>query len=665
MSAHEQSFHDCVQRFLDNAAPTGTVRGPAGELIHYLSRLTGVNEEEIHVARVKDDKNLLERLGKVEHHEMCLFILRGDATVDKAIEAASENIWASKHGFRTILIALARDGTWQVEYIVGAEETGYLTDLTEHFGSEVVPVDPFDPEYLPSKERFHALVESLVESGRPWKELEKYLAQVWHLDESADHSIYVLKGASNNIVKLDQGHRRRRHHHQFGLYLLTSETDKLNSVVEVVRSRFVGAGVGKYDAVGIATKRDETWEISAVVEALTKSAILRRVFPDIRVDTVSSQVSDESEPNPQEQDAIVTVPLVVDDRVMRMVKLAISSSKAVMLVGPPGTAKTMLLTEVIREMREDPEVHGFSRGWDARWVTPEESWTTRDLLGGETVDENANLRFRPGYVLESILENQWLVLDEANRADMDRIFGGLLTWLSGKSVTLGRASTAVDAPAVELGWTEEPECRVENEEGLKVSGGGGDSTIRFIAGKEWRLLGTYNALDAQRVFRFGQALGRRFVRIPIPLATAGEFEEILAPLIDGLPEVVAEAIKGLYETHLESGNLALGPALFLWIPRYVRRGIESGATAGEVASAHDTSSEETGDPESAPGDGDPSAESALARQLVAEAYLSAAGAWLANAEDGDLDVLGQRIVERGILSGTDWEWLRGLLSAMR
>ena len=66
-------------------------------------------------------------------------------------------------------------------------------------------------------------------------------------------------------------------------------------------------------------------------------------------------------------------------------------------------------------------------------MTPEEGWTTRDLLGGETVDDNGNLRFRPGHVLEAIRDDRWLVLDEANRADMDKIFGGLLTFLSDKA----------------------------------------------------------------------------------------------------------------------------------------------------------------------------------------------------------------------------------------
>lgn len=235
-----------------------------------------------------------------------------------------------------------------------------------------------------------------------------------------------------------------------------------------------------------------------------------------------------------------------------------------------------MLEQVIRDIGENPEAHGFELVWQAKWVTPEESWTTRDLVGGETVAEDLKLRFRPGHVLESLREGRWLVLDEANRADMDKIMGSVLTWLSGKSVELGRSSTAPEAPVVTLGWARGSGNEVNGYERLKgeESGEGAEepSPIEFLAGKEWRLLGTYNALDAQRVFRFGQALGRRFVRVPVPLISSEELSELLVPLTTDLPDYVRSAVLGLYEQHSRSETLALGPAVFMWIPRYVRKG---------------------------------------------------------------------------------------------
>src|SRR5690606_32270056 len=89
---------------------------------------------------------------------------------------------------------------------------------------------------------------------------------------------------------------------------------------------------------------------------------------------------------------------------------------------------------------------------DPLWATPDESWTTRDLVGGDTIVDG-HIRFRPGWVVRAIADDRWLVLDEANRADMDRIFGGLLTWLSGGTVAIGSEHSGADAREILLGWT--------------------------------------------------------------------------------------------------------------------------------------------------------------------------------------------------------------------
>ena len=142
--------------------------------------------------------------------------------------------------------------------------------------------------------------------------------------------------------------------------------------------------------------------------------------------------------------------LALDARVRRMVRSAISSRAAVMLVGPPGTGKTQLVGETLSEVADNPSAFGMTKGHEKLEVTPDESWSTRELVGGDTVDDKGRIRFSPGYLLEAIAQDRWLVLDEANRADMDRIFGGMLTWLSGESVTVGRVSSDPDAESVLL-----------------------------------------------------------------------------------------------------------------------------------------------------------------------------------------------------------------------
>jgi MoxR-like ATPase len=346
--------------------------------------------------------------------------------------------------------------------------------------------------------------------------------------------------------------------------------------------------------------------------------------------------------------SIATLPLIIDQRVRRMVRLAVASAPAVMLVGPPGTGKSTLVQQLIDEVSAAPGAFGFTEAPTARWVTPEESWTTRDLIGGETVDEKARLRFRPGRVLDAIRANEWLILDEANRADMDRIFGGLLTWLAGHDVTLGRASSEVDAAPIVLAWGHKAQSETDGADRLGEDDVG-SSPIVFRAGREWRLLGTYNALDAQRVFRFGQALGRRFVRVPIPAVHSDRFAEILAPEVRGLPQGVATRIVGLYTAHLTAG-VPLGPAIFLWLPSYVRAGLtlRFEALDDEDGGDHD----ENMSPSIVTQDGQ-------LDSLTAEAYVSAAGVWLRTLEDDQLNTLGFEV--REVLTDAEWDWVLSML----
>lgn len=70
--------------------------------------------------------------------------------------------------------------------------------------------------------------------------------------------------------------------------------------------------------------------------------------------------------------------------------------------------------------------------------------------------------------MQAIAADQWLLLDEANRADLDRIFGGMLTWLAGQEVTVGRESRGSPSEIV-LTWSRRPESSVEKVAPLATS----------------------------------------------------------------------------------------------------------------------------------------------------------------------------------------------------
>jgi MoxR-like ATPase len=354
----------------------------------------------------------------------------------------------------------------------------------------------------------------------------------------------------------------------------------------------------------------------------------------------------------------------LEPRLWRVIRTAIATNTAVLLVGPPGTGKTTLLYQILEEARDQPERYGLSSGpAGADWVTPDESWTTRELVGGETIDENNKLRFRPGAVLQAIRKDHWLVLDEANRADMDKIFGGVLTWLSDQSVKLGTASTANDAPEIWLGWSGEPGSDAAALDRLAAPDEEiGDESIDVLAGDDWRLIGAYNATDAQRVFRFGQALGRRFIRVPIPLLDTDGFRRALARRAPDLPIAVQGALAGLYDVHRD-GPLTLGPAIFLRAADYL-------LAAADVLDGTDFAAEdEAADADRAVAPAAAGGETAFLETrlgtLLVEAYLLAAGPWLARLDAPQLEELKAMIFERTtVMDEDDWRWLEQMLPSL-
>jgi MoxR-like ATPase len=267
-------------------------------------------------------------------------------------------------------------------------------------------------------------------------------------------------------------------------------------------------------------------------------------------------------------------------------------------------------------------------------------------------------------VLRAIAEDRWLVLDEANRGDLDRIFGALLTWLAKGQVVVGIESAAADARPVELGWTDGPSGRREVETGEA----GGQGVVLYLANEtDWKLLGTYNALDAQRVFRLGAALGRRFVRVPIPPVSPDNFAGILDAKSPDLAASIRTRIKRLYVAHYQSDVTRVGPALFLAMCSYLRVAVQREPDENLALDAGDSPDSNTGgEAETAMlADDAPQASTSVSEdRIVSEAYVLHIGTSLAQLEEPDLNTLMSRIQASAALTPEGITWVTGMLRAL-
>ncbi|MFC1860152.1 AAA family ATPase, partial [Chloroflexota bacterium] len=183
-------------------------------------------------------------------------------------------------------------------------------------------------------------------------------------------------------------------------------------------------------------------------------------------------------------------------RLVRQIVFNLRMGKHIILIGPPGTGKSKLAKEVCE----------YFCGADHYVMTTATSdWSTFDTIGGYRPERDNELAFFPGYFLRCFQDpggnpaNRWLIIDEINRADIDKAFGALFSALTGDNITLH----------YDLGDKQRIEIIGSPRNNLEIQ------RHRFIIHPHWRMIATMNTFDKSSLYDMSYAFMRRFAFIPV------------------------------------------------------------------------------------------------------------------------------------------------------
>lgn len=198
-----------------------------------------------------------------------------------------------------------------------------------------------------------------------------------------------------------------------------------------------------------------------------------------------------------------------DNDVKKMIIVGLLTGN-IILQGPPGTGKTTLAKIICDLFQCTSEI-----------VTATADWTTYDTIGGlyPDVDADGNeiMVGKNGKLVDAIIkcaekilnkeihkteseQAHWLIIDELNRSEIDRVFGELFT-------VFGSIS---DKPRKLNLWFHK------------------NSNLSFVfVPNRFRIIGTMNNIDKNFVNNLSQGLSRRFAFITINPPKENQFEDEL------------------------------------------------------------------------------------------------------------------------------------------
>lgn len=248
--------------------------------------------------------------------------------------------------------------------------------------------------------------------------------------------------------------------------------------------------------------------------------------------------------------------LKINCNTIKQICASLNAGQNIILTGVPGSGKTHLAS-IFAEAGMGMEGYVLT--------TATSDWTTFDTIGGLMPKDNGELEFHEGKFLQAIKNNKWLIIDEINRADIDKAFGQLFTVLSGQDIELPyyiKNKSNILIP-IKIKTCDKCDSFYDSN----------DAT--YYIGKNWRIISTMNSYDKNALFDLSYAFMRRFTIIEVDVPIKFDFikklkNEYGEVLYDKFSKEYKEKLEKLYLINQNPKiNRQLGPAIFLDILKYL------------------------------------------------------------------------------------------------